>query len=315
MKRRKSGSILLAASMIIFCFISSAKTSPEPSDNDANGGSSVMVHYYNPEIKTVIGAPERHVIKRGETFLDIARDYGLGYNEIEGLYPEIDPWIPPVGMEIVLPSQWVLPGVKERGVIINTAELRLYYFKKKGVNPVVMTFPIGIGDRDFPTPGGKFKVGEKRKNPTWYVPPSLREKHGTSVIPPGPGNPLGDYWIRLGSSNYGIHGTENPWSVGRLATHGCIRLYPEDIKHLYNSIPHGTPVEIVYEPVKLGVLAGRIYTEVHRDFYDMIDDFHEYGYQRLLEEQIDGRVDMEKFRSALERRDGMPTDITLPDAR
>lgn len=309
----KAISVLSTACLMIVFFLSPSGGALGPQFGGGGGESAVPVHYYDLETKTVIGAPERHAVRRGETFLDIARNYRLGFNEMEDLYPEIDPWLPPQGMQIVIPSQWVLPAALERGIVINTAELRLYYFMKAGVDSVVQTFPIGIGDTDFPTPLGNFKVGEKRKNPAWYVPPSLREKYGVSVIAPGPDNPLGEYWIRLGTSNYGVHGTDNPWSVGRLVTHGCIRLYPEDIEHLFREVQPGTPVRIIYEPVKIGLLGGRIYAEVHRDIYEKFDDFIEHGLRRLREEGVEGMVDMDKFLLLLERKDGMPADVSLSD--
>jgi L,D-transpeptidase ErfK/SrfK len=316
MKKKISGSGILVTSIIIFLvFSSSSRSALSPPFTPEKRKSSIPVHYYDPEIKTVIGAPERYIVKTKDTFLDIARHYRLGFNEMEALYPDIDPWIPPIGTWLVLPTYWVLPANVDEGVIINSAELRLYYFMKAGVDFVVKTFPVGIGDTDWPTPLGEFKVGEKRKNPAWYVPPSLREKYGVDVIPPGPENPLGEYWIRLGNSSYGMHGTDIPWSVGRLVTHGCIRLYPEDITHLFREVQPGTRVKIIYEPVKFGVLSGRIYTEVHKDIYQMIDDFVEYGYRRLQEEGLAERVDIDKFHEALERKDGMPVDISLQDQR
>jgi L,D-transpeptidase ErfK/SrfK len=314
MNKRQIGAGVLSTCILIFLvFSSSSRSALGPPFSSEVQKASVPVHHYDPEIKTVIGAPERYVVKDKDTFLDIARHYRLGFNEMEALYPDIDPWIPPADTWLLLPTHWVLPASLDQGIIINSAELRLYYFMKAGADHVVKTFPVGIGDTDWPTPVGEFKVGEKRKNPAWYIPPSLRKKYGVSVIPPGPENPLGKFWIRLGNSSYGMHGTDIPWSVGRLVTHGCIRLYPEDIKHLFREVETGTPVRIIYEPVKLGVLAGRVYAEVHTDIYQMIDDFVEYGYRRLQEEGVAERVDIEKFYKALTRKDGMPVDISVED--
>jgi len=314
-KKIAGAGFLTACILIFFVFSSASRSALGPPFTAEMGKETVPVHHYDPEIKTVIGTPERHIVKNKDTFLDIARRYRLGFNEMEDLHPDIDPWIPPEGAWLVVPTRWVLPAFLDKGIIINVAELRLYYFIKAGVDSVVKTFPIGIGDTDWPTPLGNFKVGEKRKNPAWYVPPSLKEKYRVNVIPPGPENPLGEYWIRLSNSSYGMHGTDIPWSVGRLVTHGCIRLYPEDIEHLFQEVQPGTPVEIIYEPVKIGVLEGRIYAEVHRDVYQLIDDFVEYGYRRLQEEGVARRVDIEKFQKLLERKDGMPVDVSLPDQR
>jgi len=241
--------------------------------------------------------------------LDIAKQYDLGFNEIQDLYPQQDPWIPPEGMALIIPSQWILPETEMEGIVINVAELRLYYFMKR--IKMVIAFPIGIGDRGSHTPLGTFRIKAKRIRPTWFIPASLQEKYGDKTMLPGPDNPLGDHWIGLGDSPYGIHGTDIPWSVGRLVTHGCIRLYPEDIRQLFDLVKPGTRVEILYEPVKLGFLSGRIYVEVHKDIYNRIEDLVEYGYRRLEEKKIIQRVDLEKFRRALDRRDGLPVDITL----
>ena len=259
-------------------------------------------------VNKLIGTPQRHIIMKKETLLDIARQYGLGFNEIQDLYPHLDPWIPPEGMELTIPSQWILPEGGIDSIVINVAELRLYYFTKE--HGIVKTFPIGIGDIEWPTPFGKFKVGDKRVRPTWYIPPSLREKYGVKSIPPGPENPLGDYWIGLGGTMYGIHGTDIPWSVGRLVTHGCIRMYPEDIRQFFYMIKPGTLVKIIYEPVKIGFLFENIYVEAHRDIYEKIGDIAEYGHGLLREMGIVERVDLEKYQQALESQNGMPMDIT-----
>ena len=259
--------------------------------------------------RTVVGVPQIHVVADGETLLDVARHYGLGFNEIADLYPNQDPWLPPRGMNVTVPSQWVLPTSKTEGIVINIAELRLYYFMDR--IRMVKTFPIGIGDEGWETPLGIYRIGEKRVRPTWYIPASLQEKYGQKAIPPGPDNPLGNYWMRLGNSLYGIHGTNFPWSVGRLVTHGCIRLYPEHIQELFQLTQPGTPVELIYDPVKIGYLSGKIYAEIHRDIYGKNSDFSAYGQQRLAATGLRSRVDLEKFQQALDRRDGLPVDVTL----
>lgn len=262
--------------------------------------------------QTVVGVPQKHVVEKKETFLDIARDYDLGFNELEDLYPLQDPWIPPEGMKVVIPSQWVLPDVRRSGIVINIAELRLYYFI--GKIKMVRTFPVGIGDSDWQSPvSGLFRITDKRVHPTWYVPESLQEKYGVKTMPPGPENPLGDFWMGLGYSSYGIHGTNFPWAVGRLVTHGCIRLYPEDIELLFGLVEPGTPVEIIYEPVKIGLRAGRVYVEAHRDIYNRLEDFDLYAFSRLKKSGVFEKVDLKKFTEAIDRRDGLPVDVTLMD--
>lgn len=307
-----AGSIAYMIVVALVCTSADASTAPTIRKS---ASAAVTSHPYDPQTRTVIGLPAHHVVQTGDTFLDIARNFKLGFNEMEALYPRIDPWIPPSGIQLLIPSQRVLPRTVESGIIINLAELRLYYYFRAGPDPVVQTFPIGIGDRGWPTPLGSFSVGEKRENPTWYVPPSLRGKYGVDPIPPGPKNPLGRYWIRLSQSNYGIHGTNNPWSVGRQVTHGCIRLYPEDIEYLFGVLQPGTPITIIYEPIKIGLLASRIYAEVHGDPYERIDDFMAYGVRRLQESQMKGKVDLDRFRRLLEKQSGLAVDVTWPDWR
>jgi L,D-transpeptidase ErfK/SrfK len=260
---------------------------------------------------TVIGHPRKHIVTEEDTLLDIARNYKLGFNEMADLYPEVDAWVPPPGKELVIPTQWVLPDREMDGIVINIAELRLYYFMKK--MRMVRTYPIGIGRQGWRTPTGSFRISTKRVNPAWYVPKSLQKKYNTAVMPAGPDNPLGDYMMNLSNSDYGVHGTNFPWAVGRLVTHGCIRLYPEDIKNLFGYVQIGTPVEIIYAPIKFGYLSGSIYVEVHRDIYKKFPDFEGYGHQLLKEKKLVGMVDMKKFEEALVHRDGLPVNITLSD--
>jgi L,D-transpeptidase ErfK/SrfK len=211
------------------------------------------VRSYGVDIQamTVIGALQTYIVQKEDTLLDIARNFDLGFSEIQLLYKDLDPWVPPEGIDLIIPTYWILPEGKRNGILINIPEMRLYLFLKK--ISMVKTFPIGIGVTENFTPTGRFYIKEKRVSPTWHIPVSLREKYeGRKSIPPGPENPLGSHWLGLSISGYGIHGTNFPWAVGRLVTHGCIRLYPEDILHLYPVVPIRTPVEIIYEPVKIG---------------------------------------------------------------
>jgi L,D-transpeptidase ErfK/SrfK len=262
----------------------------------------------DPQANTVIGTPGDYIIQAKDTFLDVARDHDLGFNEMEVLYPDIDPWVPPRGMKVLIPSQWILPSVHKYGIIINIAEMRLYYLMKS--IQMARTFPIGIGDLGWFSPEGTFWISEKRNKPTWYIPESLQEKYGMKQMPPGPDNPLGDYWLGLSISGYGIHGTNFPWAIGRLVTHGCIRLYPEDIEKLFNMVPVKTPVEIVYEPVKLGLKQGRLYAEVHPDIYNKIPNFNDYGWKKIESAGWNGKVNATVFQKVLEEKNGLPVDVT-----
>jgi L,D-transpeptidase ErfK/SrfK len=262
----------------------------------------------DPTATTVIGAFQDYVTTKEDTLLDVARNFDLGYNELVLAYPAIDPWITPAGEKLSIPTEWVLPPVNSKGIVINVPELRLYLFFTD--IHMVKTYPIGIGVLDSPTPLGRFTVIEKTKNPTWNIPLALQEEYGRTSMPPGPDNPLGAYRLRLSNYDVGIHGTNIPWGIGRLVSHGCIRLYPEDIEELYNIVKVGTPVEIIYEPVKIGFKEGHIFIEVHPDLYNVITDLFIYTARKLFISQLWDEVDMDLLNKALEEHKGIPVDIT-----
>jgi L,D-transpeptidase ErfK/SrfK len=210
----------------------------------------------------VIGIPTFYMTGHSENLLDIARDFDLGYVEIRAANPGVDPWLPGEGKELVVPTQFVLPDAPRHGIVINLPELRLYYFPAKG-EP--LTFPIGIGREGYETPVGHTRIASKRVHPVWIPTaseheesPSLRDKVG-----PGPMNPMGEYALYLAWPGYAIHGTNHPYSIGRRDSHGCVRLYPEDIEKLYRLIEVDTPVTIVNQPAKVGWSAGELYLEIH----------------------------------------------------
>jgi L,D-transpeptidase ErfK/SrfK len=262
----------------------------------------------DPLANTVIGSLQDYVIKKDDTLLDIARNFDLGYQDVTLAAPHLDPWLPPQGEQITLPTAWVLPPVIKKGIVINVPELRLYLFSNS--RKTVKTYPIGIGVLDAPTPFGRFTIIEKTKDPTWYIPSSLQEEYGRQTMPPGPDNPLGAYRLRLSTSDYGIHGTNAPLGIGRLVSHGCIRLYPEDIKELFSLVSLGTPVEIIYEPVKIGFKEGRIFVEVHPDIYHEITDLFIYTARKLFISRLWEVVDIPLLAQAIEEHKGIPVDIT-----
>jgi L,D-transpeptidase ErfK/SrfK len=258
----------------------------------------------------LIGGLQSHTVQPGETFLDIARSSNLGLQDLLLSYPDEDPWIPQAGKRLSLPTSWVLPeqGLKKR-LIVNIPEMRLYCFLPSG--RLVRTFPVGVGTPDWPSPLGGFPVSELIEHPSWTVPPALRDKYETGAIPPGPNNPLGDYWIGLGESGYGIHDTNIAWSVGRTSTHGCIRLYPEDIEVLFPLLDLSWRVKMVYEPIKIGAQHGRIYVEVHPDIYGRIDDRADYVLSKLKKAGLSTlSLDFQALSRALSQASGRPVDIT-----
>ncbi|MDX2167991.1 MAG: L,D-transpeptidase family protein [Deltaproteobacteria bacterium] len=272
---------------------------------------------------TMIGSIRHYSTAKGDTFLDVARFYGLGYNELEQANPGIDPWIPGIkAKSLMLPTAWVLPQVPYTGVVVNIPEMRLYYFHpRKGDQPLlVTTYPVGLGRDEWRTPKGKFKVQGKTKNPTWIIPESIRKEHikergdhRTMIEGGAPDNPLGKYRLELTMPGYRIHGTDIPWGVGMQVSHGCVRLYPEDIEALFPVIPVGTPGEFIYQPVKIGARDGRIYAEVSPDIYDLVPDMQGEA-QRIVNDLGWGQyVDAIKLEQAVTAKNGIPTDVTLGD--
>ncbi len=230
-----------------------------------------------PPGEAVVGQNLIAHAKASETLLDIARRYEVGYNEIKAANPAIDPWLPEEGAQVLVPLQYVLPQAPRKGIVVNLAEMRLYYFPPPppGQAGMVITYPLGIGREGWSTPLGKTKIIEKTPNPTWFPPESIRAEHAANgdplpqTVPPGPDNPLGKFALRLGMPGYLIHGTNRPWGVGMRVSHGCIRLYPENIARLFEQVKIGTPVNIIYQPFKAGMRRGELYVEAHSSLTDI----------------------------------------------
>jgi L,D-transpeptidase ErfK/SrfK len=301
--------IYLSIVRYVLCICAFFFTVP-PSNACAVGGFRYRLPTASTEPRnwqTVIGYIQRHKVLPKETLLDIAREYGLGFTELQMIYKETDPWIPEVGAWLTIPTQWVLPPTQKQGIVLNLAEMRLYrFFPKTGM---VKTYPVGIGDQGWETPEGTYRVIGRQRNPTWVIPESLRAKYGKRQVPPGPDNPLGKYWIGLSRKGYGIHGTNFPWGVGRLVSHGCIRLYPEHIVQLYEEVAVGTPVEIINAPIKIGFRNGDIFLEVHRDPYGNHVNLESYVQKRLQDLQLWKYVAMNKVLGALQEKNGLPLKI------
>jgi L,D-transpeptidase ErfK/SrfK len=270
----------------------------------------------------VIGATGTYVTREEDTLLDVARDNDLGYVEIRAANPGIDPWLPGAGKHVILPSQYVLPAAPRRGIVINLAELRLYYYSPRG-EP--RTFPIGIGGEGKETPVGRTVVADKRTHPVWVPTKSEHEENPDlpASVGPGPDNPMGDFALYLGWKGYAVHGTNKPYSIGRRDSHGCIRLYPEDIAWLYRQAAVGTPVTVVNQPAKVGWFNGELYLEVHPTQEDA-DALEAEGAPRSTE-AIDAddlvtkaagwdvpRLDWYTIHSAEVRRTGVPVQVTRP---
>ena len=224
----------------------------------------------------VVGQVQVTIATKEDTLPDIARRFNLGYEEIVRANPGVDPWLPGDGREIVLPTQFVLPSAVRSGLVINIAAMRIFYFPpaKQGEKQVVYTHPIGIGKVGWSTPEGKTKVVTKQANPVWIPPASVRAEHKKNGeilparVPPGPDNPLGAYKMTLGWPSYLIHGTNKPYGVGLRSSHGCIRLYPEDIEKIFAMVTPGTTVTVVNQPFVFGWHEGQLYLQA----FDVLED-------------------------------------------
>jgi len=227
----------------------------------------------------LIGYVQVTIARHEDTLHDIARRYDLGYEEIVAANPGVDPWLPGEGTRIVLPTQFILPSKIREGLVLNLAAMRLFYFpeSEEGAAPTVITHPIGIGREGWQTPMGQSRIIEKLVRPTWTVPASVLKEYAENgeplapVVPPGPDNPLGSHAMRLSLPSYLIHGTNKSYGVGMRVSHGCVRLYPEDIARLFPEVPLGTPVYISNEPYVTGWRNGRLYLDAHQPLSEDAD--------------------------------------------
>jgi L,D-transpeptidase ErfK/SrfK len=225
-----------------------------------------------PDGGDLVGREETINVTTEETLADVARQYKVGHVEIRLANPDVEFWLVRPGTEVILPKRHILPQAKRDGLVLNVPEMRLYYFPRPcaaDADCPVLTYPVSIGQQDWNTPLGTTRVTAKVPNPTWRPPESIRKeaaangKYLAAEIPPGPDNPLGAYALYLDLPGYRIHGTNRPFGVGMRVTHGCVRMYPEDIESLYDMVRVGTKVQIVNQPVKFGWADGTLFMEVH----------------------------------------------------
>jgi L,D-transpeptidase ErfK/SrfK len=299
----------------------------------AAGAAHATVYVLPSPDAVLFGREERVVTSFEDTLYEIARRYSLGSEEVVRVNPGIDPWLPGAGKNVVIPGQRVLPPGPREGIVVNLPEHRLYFYPKPvaGKPHVVYTYPISIGKMDWHTPLGKTKVVNKRKNPTWTPPESVRQEHIANgepplpaVVGPGPDNPLGHYAMRLGLAGaYLIHGTNNPIAVGMAVTHGCIRMYPEDIEELFPMVAVGTPVYLINEPVKIAWVEGQLLLEAHPpvDAQGQTTEPELTAFEGLLEKALGDSVvaiHWDRARAELSQARGMPAVVGLaaeaPDA-
>jgi L,D-transpeptidase ErfK/SrfK len=281
----------------------------------------------------VVGVVQIVRASKDDTLTDIARRFNVGYEEIVRANPKVDPWLPGEGREIVIPSQFILPDAPRTGIVINIPAMRIFYYppvKRAGDRQVVLTHPIGIGKVGWRTPEGVTKIVRRQKDPTWRVPASVRKEHHENgedlepVIGPGPDNPLGKYAFYLQWPSYLIHGTNKPAGVGLRSSHGCIRLYPEDIEQFYNMVPLGTQVRVVNQPFVFGWRDGQLYMQALGVLEDDPRDWSK-AERKLLTKSLAARlkqqlqahheqVDWALVSSLTRNPRGVPVPITVADA-
>lgn len=220
-----------------------------------------------PSDGNIVGQVQYATVRAGESLSTIGRRFNIGGYEMTEANPGVNYMHPKAGSTLVIPSKFVLPNAPRKGIVINLAEMRLYYYHPDGSQ--VSTFPVGVGKEGWDTPLGTTQIVRKRENPTWVVPESILEnhrRHGKYIeptMPPGPKNPLGEFAMNTGFKNIVIHGTPYPMGVGVRSSHGCIRMLPEDIRKLYQMAGVGTQVTIVHEPHKIGYQSNKVYLEAH----------------------------------------------------
>ncbi|MFC0712030.1 L,D-transpeptidase family protein [Azorhizophilus paspali] len=279
-----------------------------------------------PPGEDVVGQVQVIKAKYEDTFADIGQANDIGYLEMVAANPGVDPWLPGVGTEVILPTRYILPPGPREGIIINLAEYRLYYFPKD--QNVVHTYPLGIGREGWGSPVAETRITGKIKDPAWYPPKSIREEHAAdgdplpTVVPAGPDNPLGPFKFTLGLSGYLIHGSNKKFGIGMRVSHGCFRMLNHNLLQLADMVPVGTKVRIINEPYKFGISEGKVYLEVHAPLEDessksSVVDKHAALIDELLKRNDllgERRLDWEVVREVVAAEDGLPVEVSGPDS-
>jgi len=284
---------------------------------NAMGSAQALTFSYSRG-QDVVGHIQTTYVESGESLGDIGRRQDMGVYEMMEANPHLDPWVPQAGAEVIVPAQFILPPGPREGIVLNLAEMRLYYYHPG--EALVSTFPVGIGKKGWSTPLGQSVILGKTKDPSWTPPPSIRKEHADrgdilpAVVPAGPNNPLGQYAFRLGFPGFLLHGTNRPGGVGVRSSHGCVRMLPEDIKSLYYMVPVGTKIRIIHAPFKLGWKNGSLYLEAHQPLSEpKYRGSNSIGYLKQLLSKILGgnyyHVNWSHAVEAAEQSSGYPVKI------
>ncbi|MBJ2231555.1 L,D-transpeptidase family protein [Pseudomonas simiae] len=291
----------------------------------AAGSASALQLPLPPPGEDIVGQVQVIKAKYEDTFADLGTTYDLGYSEMVAANPGVDAWLPGAGTEIVLPTRFILPPGPREGIVINLAEYRLYYFPK-GQN-VVYTFPLGIGREGWGSPIAHTSIIAKTPNPTWTPPASIKAEHAANgdplpnVVPAGPDNPLGPFKFTLGTPGYLIHGSNMKFGIGTRTSHGCFRMFNNNVLEMAGMVPVGTSVRIINDAYKFGRSGGKVYLEAHTPLNDdgtpSVVDKHTAVINALLKREDLAnqlRVNWDQVRDVVAAEDGLPTEIGEPGA-
>lgn len=280
--------------------------------------ASALIFNMPKEHTNVVGEVYMVYLEPGQSLRQLAREHNMGYEEIVRANQHINPWKPKAWSKVLIPSSFILPNTRHEGIVINLPEMRLYYFPKD--SDTMVTFPIGVGRQGWQTPTGMTKVLDKRKDPKWYVPESIKEHMAEKgvflpdIVEAGPDNPLGAYALKLQLPGYLIHGTNKPFSVGKRSSSGCIRMYPEDIEQLFHMVSEGEKVRIINQPYKAGWYQEDLYIESHKPFWDQLPTNPKHDSLGIVVEYANKQrgvsVDWESAYTVHEKFTGYPQLIT-----
>jgi L,D-transpeptidase ErfK/SrfK len=262
----------------------------------------------------LFGSVRSYTVVRGDTATSVGARFGVS--------PEViisDNHLPAggalsVGQTLQLDARHVIPNSAAAGiVVVNVPQRMLFYAADAGG---VTAFPVAVGRRTWPTPLADLSIVVKERNPTWDVPVSILEearragREQAPHVPPGPNNPLGKFWLGLSGGGIGIHGTNAPASIYRAATHGCVRLHPDDIEWLFPRVGVGTAVRLIYEPILLTSVGGQVFLEVHPDVYRRVPDAAAAARALAEAAGVSHLVDWDLAGRAIAARHGVARDVT-----
>lgn len=271
----------------------------------------------------IVGSNTTVLTVASETLVDIAARYYLGYNLIRSANPDVDAWLPGDDAEVLLPFQAILPAVPRKGIVINVPEMRLYFFSEttKKQTASVAIYPVSVGRGEWNTPVTKTRLTGRAKNPTWYPPKTIRDEHAARgdilpmQVPPGPDNPLGEYLLMLDIPSYFIHGTNKRFGIGMQVTHGCIRMYSQDIERLVKQAPNNTTVTIINQTFKTGWHDRQLYIEVHRPLENngRVASINRADYVEAVlsaaKDYPDTWINWERFEEVISEASGVPVQV------